>query len=301
MAKKKDLRRLLRVAPVDGVVELADLSPRALPTGPDSKKEAQASIATLGEELAELQERLYAAGSAGDPRRVLLVLQGMDTSGKGGVIEHVVGLVGPAGTHIRSFKKPTEEERAHDFLWRIVRALPGPGVIGVFDRSHYEDVLVPVVHDQIDQAERHRRYAMIRDFESALVSAGTTMIKCFLNISYDEQRERLLARLDDPAKHWKFNEGDIAERRRWPDYQAAYAAALGATSTDQAPWYAIPSDRKWYRNWAVATILRDTLRELDPHYPSRDLDVPRCARSLPHRADRLRKGIADRFTAKRSG
>ncbi|SDS36032.1 PPK2 family polyphosphate kinase [Microlunatus soli] len=277
---KKDLRKLLGVRPVDGVVDLADHPARDIPAGPDSKKDALAELTDLGGELADLQERLYAAGTDGDRRRVLLVLQGMDTSGKGGVIEHVVGLVGPAGTHIRSFKKPTAEELEHDFLWRIRNAVPGPGMIGVFDRSHYEDVLITVVHQQIDDAERERRYAMINDFETELAEAGTTMIKCFLNISYDEQRERLLARLDDPAKHWKFNEGDIVERRRWPEYQDAYAAMLAATSTDTAPWYAIPSDRKWYRNWAIATILRDTLVDLDPQFPQKDLDLADLRRRL---------------------
>jgi PPK2 family polyphosphate:nucleotide phosphotransferase len=274
-----DLRTLLRVRPSDGVVELADHPTRDIPAGPKKKAEAKAMLAELGPELADRQERLYAAGNAGDRRSILLVLQGMDTSGKGGVIEHVVGLVGPAGTHIRSFKKPTEEELQHDFLWRIHKALPGPGMIGVFDRSHYEDVLITAVHGQIDDAERRRRYERINTFEAEIAAAGTTLIKCFLNISYDEQRERLLARLDKPAKHWKFNEADITERRRWPDYQQAYAHVLAATSTEVAPWYAVPSDRKWYRNWAIATILADTLRDLDPQYPDVELDVPRL-RSL---------------------
>lgn len=284
MAKKaastKHLHKALRVDPVDRVVDLADYSPRKPPVGPDSKKDARAALDSLGSELMGLQERLYAGGAAGDPRNVLLVLQGMDTSGKGGVIEHVVGLVGPEGTHIRAFKKPTEEERTHDFLWRIRRELPGPGMIGVFDRSHYEDVLVTVVHDQIDDAERNRRYQLINKFEAELAAAGTTVIKCFLNISYDEQRERLLARLDDQTKNWKFNVGDIAERRLWPEYQQAYARALAATSTEIAPWYAIPSDHKWYRNWAVGGLLRDALRDLDPSYPDTDLDIPQLKRRL---------------------
>lgn len=276
----KSLRRLLRVRPDDGVVELADYSPRKIPAGPDSKRSAVADLESMGPELRSLQERLYADGTAGDKRSVLLVLQGMDTSGKGGVIEHVVGLVGPAGTHIRAFKKPTAEERAHDFLWRIRKELPADGMIGVFDRSHYEDVLVTAVHDQIDDAERVRRYQLINEFEAELAAAGTAVIKCFLNISYAEQRERLLARLDDPTKLWKFNVGDIAERRLWPEYQKAYAAALAATSTDVAPWYAIPSDRKWYRNWAIAVLLRDTLRDLDLHYPEPDLDIAQLKRKL---------------------
>lgn len=275
-----DLRRSLRVDPDDGVVDLADYSPRRIPTGPQSRKESLVALESLGPELVGLQERMYADGTTGERRSVLLVLQGMDTAGKGGVIEHVVGLVGPEGTHIRAFKRPTAEEQAHDFLWRIRRELPGPGMLGVFDRSHYEDVLVTVVHDQIDDAERHRRYQLINQFEADLVAAGTTVLKCFLNISYDEQRERLLARLDDKTKNWKFNVDDIAERRLWPQYQQAYARALAATSTDVAPWYAIPSDRKWYRNWAVTVLLRDALRDLDPRYPDKDLDIPQLKRRL---------------------
>ncbi|QGN33653.1 PPK2 family polyphosphate kinase [Microlunatus sp. Gsoil 973] len=275
-----DLRRKLRVTVEDGTVDLAEHPPRRIPTGPKTKKAARKQLKSIGAELKELQERLYAAGTDGDKRAVLLVLQGMDTSGKGGVIEHVVGIVGPAGTHVRAFKKPTAEEQSHDFLWRIRRELPYGGVIGVFDRSHYEDVLVTVVHDQIDDAERIRRYRLINEFEAELDAAGTRVIKCFLNISYDEQRERLLSRLDDPAKNWKFNVGDIDERRLWPKYQRAYAQALAATSTEVAPWYAIPGDRKWYRNWAVAVLLRDTLRELHPDYPHPDLDIPQLKRRL---------------------
>ena len=276
----KDLRELFRVRPRDGVVDLSDYSTDDSPTGPKKKAEGKDELADLGPELAELQERLYAAATGGDPRSVLLVLQGMDTSGKGGVIEHVVGLVGPTGTHVRAFKAPTEEELAHGFLWRIRKALPAAGMIGVFDRSHYEDVLITVVHHQIDDAERLRRYDMINEFEAELVASGTTVIKCFLHISYDEQRDRLLDRLDDPDKHWKFNEGDITERRLWPEYRRAYAEALAATSTDVAPWYAIPSDHKWYRNWAIGTLLLDTLRDLDPQYPERDLDLPRLRKAL---------------------
>jgi PPK2 family polyphosphate:nucleotide phosphotransferase len=276
-----DLRELFRVTPQDGVVDLAELHhPRSTPAGPQKKAAGHHQLADLGPGLADLQERLYAAATGGDPRSVLLLLQGMDTAGKGGVIEHVVGLVGPTGTHIRAFKKPTEEELAHSFLWRVRKALPPAGMIGAFDRSHYEDVLVTVVHDQIDDAERLLRYQQINAFEHELTESGMTLIKCFLNVSYDEERERLLARLDDPTKHWKFDEADIAERRRWPDYQRAYAAALAATSTDHAPWYAIPSDRKWYRNWAIGTILLETLRDLDPQYPVKELDIPRLKEAL---------------------
>ena len=276
----QDLRRQLRIQPGADHLDLDDLSTDRVRTGPGSKKKSLRTLASMGAELAELQERLFAAATGGDRRSVLLVLQGMDTAGKGGVIDHVVGLVGPSGAHIRAFKKPTPEELSHDFLWRIRNALPGPGQIGVFDRSHYEDVLVPVVHQQIDEGELIKRYAMINEFEAELAEQGTTVIKCFLHLSYDRQRDRLLARLDDPTKYWKFNEGDVTERRLWPDYQRAYARAMAATSTEIAPWYAVPSDHKWYRNWAVATILLDTLRDLDPQYPRTDLDLPRLRQRL---------------------
>ncbi|MGI8879557.1 MAG: PPK2 family polyphosphate kinase [Jatrophihabitans sp.] len=269
------MRDLLRVRPVDGVVALVGYNPAATPGAPGGKKKAARMMVKRGAQLAELQERLYAEATVGGVRRVLVVLQGMDTSGKGGVIDHVMGLVGPAGCHITSFKKPTPEELAHHFLWRIRKGLPGPGSIGVFDRSHYEDVLVVRVHDVIDDAECAHRYDEINRFERELVEGGTTILKCFLNVSYDMQRERLLERLDQPDKNWKFNEGDINERAFWPAYQDAYSAALAHTSTDIAPWYAIPSDHKWYRNWAIGELLRENLEDLDPQYPQVDLDIDR--------------------------
>ena len=229
-----------------------------------------------GASLAAAQEALFAERT----RRVLVVLQGMDTSGKGGVIDHVIGLVSPQGVHIRSFKKPTEAELRHHFLWRVRAALPGPGMIGIFDRSHYEDVLVARVHALAAPEVLEKRYADIARFEAGLVEQGCTLVKCFLHISYDEQRERLLARLADPAKHWKFNEGDLAERARWADYQEAYRIALERCSTDAAPWYAVPADRKWYRNWAVGRLLEETFAELDPQYPRPDLDVKRLTKAL---------------------
>jgi PPK2 family polyphosphate:nucleotide phosphotransferase len=201
------------------------------------------------------------------------VLQGIDTAGKGGVTEHVVGACGPIGVQYTAFKKPTPEEAAHDFLWRIRQKLPGPGVIGVFDRSHYEDVLVPRVHGLIAESELAARYAQINDFEAEIAAAGTTVLKCFLHISYDTQRERLLARLDNPDKHWKFNVDDIDERANWSEYIAAFEAMLANCNTAAAPWYVVPSDSKKYRNWAVAELVRETLEELDPQYPRPALDV----------------------------
>ncbi|GAB3299555.1 polyphosphate kinase 2 family protein [Epidermidibacterium keratini] len=271
-----DLRSVLRVPAEPDAARsfLSSLGPDAKPRGPKDKASAPAAMQQYAGDLGELQERLYAESKGGSQRRLLLVLQGMDTSGKGGVVEHVLGLVNPAGLALRTFKSPTKEELAHHFLWRIRRAVPMAGEIGIFDRSHYEDVLIAKVRSLVDAETIEKRYAEINRFEQGLVDDGVTIIKCFLNISYDEQRERLLARLDDPTKHWKFNEGDIEERQRWDDYQAAYFEALTRCNTDAAPWYAIPSDRKWYRNWAIGQILLETLMELDPQYPKMDLDVP---------------------------
>jgi PPK2 family polyphosphate:nucleotide phosphotransferase len=211
---------------------------------------------------------------------VLVILQGMDTSGKGGVIEHVIGLVNPQGVHIHSFKRPSAEELRHHFLWRVRRALPEPGMIGIFDRSQYEDVLVVRVHRLATPEVVEKRYGEIARFEAGLADQGYGLVKCFLHISYDEQRERLLARLADPDKYWKFNEGDLAERRRWADYQEAYRIALERCSTPRAPWYAVPADRKWYRNWAIGRLLLETVRELDPQFPRPDLDVKALTKAL---------------------
>jgi PPK2 family polyphosphate:nucleotide phosphotransferase len=197
----------------------------------------------------------------------------MDTSGKGGVLRHTMGLVDPQGVRITSFKAPTEEERAHDFLWRIRRAVPQPGYLGVFDRSHYEDVLIARVHAMAPPDELERRYSAISDFERELVDGGTTVIKCLLHISAEEQRARLLARLDDPAKHWKYNPGDIKERAHWPRYRESYEIALERTNTEHAPWHLIPSDKKWYRNLAVGRLLHDALTAMDPQWPPADFDV----------------------------
>jgi PPK2 family polyphosphate:nucleotide phosphotransferase len=275
----KSLRDALRVPPGEPV-DLAALDARATPLAPGGKTRTAKAMAGDGAELARLQEALYASGA----RRVLVVLQGMDTSGKGGVIEHVIGLVNPQGVHIHSFKQPTAEELRHHFLWRVRRALPEPGIIGIFDRSHYEDVLVVRVHRLATPEVIEKRYGEIARFEAGLADQGFALVKCFLNISYDEQRERLLARLADPDKHWKFNEGDLAERRRWADYQEAYRIALERCSTRQAPWYAVPADRKWYRNWAIGRLLLETVRELDPRYPRPDLDVKALTKALapPH-------------------
>jgi PPK2 family polyphosphate:nucleotide phosphotransferase len=270
----KSLRDALRVPP--GGVDLAGLDARATPRAPGGKSRTATAMTADGAELAGLQEALYAAGE----RRVLVVLQGMDTSGKGGVIEHVFGLVNPQGVHIASFKQPTPEELKHHFLWRIRRGVPAPGMIGIFDRSHYEDVLIARVHQLATPEVIEKRYGEINRFEATLAADGVAVVKCFLHVSYDEQRERLLARLADPDKHWKFNQGDLAERKRWAEYQEAYRIALERCSPPGSPWYAVPADRKWYRNWAVGHLLLETVRDIDPQFPRPELDVKRLTKAL---------------------
>jgi len=257
-----------------GPVDLSSIPTR--PKGIEGvvgKQSLEEALADLAPELADLQERLWAEKTTGSRRRILLVLQGMDTSGKGGVLRHTVGLVDPQGVMITSFKAPTELELQHDFLWRIEKALPEPGHIGVFDRSHYEDVLIVKVHGWADAPEIERRYGAINDFEARLVDDGVTIVKCMLHISAEEQEKRLLARLDDPTKYYKFNPGDVDERRLWPAYQRAFEVALERTNTEAAPWYVVPSDSKAMRNYAVGRLLLDALRRLDPQWPPADFDI----------------------------
>jgi len=251
--------------------ELPD--PASTPVGPGKKAKAQDQLDTAGERLSALQEALYAEGVGGGGRSVLLVLQGMDTSGKGGTVSHVLGLVNPMGVNYTAFKKPTAVERRHPYLWRIRRHLPTPGHIGVFDRSHYEDILIPRVQTTLPAAEWRKRYAEINAFERELTATGMTVVKVFLHISPEEQLERLKARLVTPEKRWKFNPADLDARARWNDYHAAYLDILKRTDTDAAPWYVVPADRKWYRNWAVAELLIETLTELAPEFPEPDYDV----------------------------
>jgi PPK2 family polyphosphate:nucleotide phosphotransferase len=274
-----DLRTVLAVRP-EGF-RLAEVDPRGTPGLPDDKVVRKDPKTWAGEQLtaitAELdayQEKLYAAAKAdADGKRVLLVLQAMDCGGKDGTVRNVFHGVSPAGVRVTSFGPPDAEERRHDFLWRIRRALPPAGYLGVFNRSHYEDVLVVRVHDLVPPEVWGRRYDEINAFEAELAAGGLTLLKVMLHISPAEQKERLLARLDDPTKHWKYNPGDVDERARWDDYQQAYQDALVKCSTDAAPWYVVPADRKWYRNWAVASLLRATLAEVDPRYPEPDFDV----------------------------
>lgn len=257
----------------DGAIDLKAIDTAATPVGPGNKADAAEAMAEIGVELAKLQEKLVAEAIRGGRRRVLLILQGMDTSGKDGVIKHVLGLVNPAGVHLTSFKKPTPEELSHDFLWRINSQVPLAGQLGVFNRSQYEDVLMVRVHDLVPRDEWSKRYATINAFERRLVRQGVVVLKCFLHISKDTQRERLAARLDDPTKYWKYNPADVDEREYWAQYQDAYTDALRRCNTVGAPWFVIPSDRKWYRNWAIASLLLETLRALDPQYPPADFDI----------------------------
>ena len=274
MAKQKDQGGLLKQLRLpEGPVDLTEYDARATPGFSGTKEEGKVALENLGAEVSDWQERLFAEGRKGGQRSVLLVLQGMDTSGKGGVIRHGAGLMDPQGLRITSFKAPTPAEKRRGFLWRIRQAVPGPGMIGIFDRSHYEDVLIARVRNLVAPPVWNRRYGQINDFEAELAANGVTLLKCFLHISPEEQKTRLAARLDDPTKLWKYNPGDVDERKLWPAYAEAYQAALERCNSVEAPWYVIPSDRKWYRNWAVTTILLETLKSLDPQWPQADFDV----------------------------
>ncbi|ARC57613.1 hypothetical protein AS850_11075 [Frondihabitans sp. 762G35] len=253
---------------------LADVDTSATPGFNGDKKYGVQALESGAEQLSAMQEKLFASSrGAGGTRSVLLVLQAMDTAGKGGIVRHVVGAVDPQGIRHKAFKAPTEEELAHDFLWRVRREAPTPGMMGVFDRSHYEDVLIGKVRELASLDEIERRYGAIQEFERELVDAGTVIVKVMLHISYDEQKRRLADRLDRPDKFWKFNPGDIDERNLWSDYQNAYEIALQRTSTDDSPWFVVPADRKWYARVAVQRLLVDALSGLDLAWPPADFDV----------------------------
>jgi PPK2 family polyphosphate:nucleotide phosphotransferase len=256
----------LRVSP-GTKVRLADFDPDDTSLAPGDKKKTAEESDALVERIAELQELLHAEHR----RKLLVVLQGMDTSGKDGTIRHVMRGVSPQGVRVTSFKKPTEVELDHDFLWRVHAATPGSGEIAIFNRSHYEDVLVVRVHDLVPPAVWKKRYDQINAFEETLAEGGTIILKFFLHISPEEQRERLQARLDDPTKRWKFEHGDLEERKLWDQYQRAYEAALRKTSTALAPWIIVPANRKWYRNWVVAGAIVEALGKLKMKYPEPDL------------------------------
>ena len=245
---------------------LADIDPGDKPFLTGTEAEQRARLDAMAVELDERQNLLHAEGR----RKLLLVLQGMDTSGKDGTVRWVFSRTSPLGLRVAAFKAPSEEERAHDFLWRCHQVVPRAGELGVWNRSHYEDVLVPVVEGWIDKAEARRRYAQINDFERLLTETGTVVVKCMLHIGKDEQRERLQARVDEPGKQWKFSMGDLAVRKKWDAYQAAYEKALVATSTDEAPWHVIPADSKLNRNLMIAQLLLKTLAGMKIKLPPAD-------------------------------
>lgn len=264
------MENLLRVA---ADFDLAAVDPASTPGFTGDKKAAAALLKSNGAELDELQEKLFAESKNGGTRKVLLVLQAMDTAGKGGIIRHVIGSVDPQGVRIYSFKAPTDEEKQHDFLWRVRKQLPGAGLIGVFDRSHYEDVLIHRVQGFSTPEAIDERYGLINEFERELIADDTTLIKVMLHISHDEQKARLQERLERPDKHWKYNPGDVDERKRWPDYQEAYQLAIERTATEDAPWFVVPAVKKWYARLAVQQLLLDAMRRLNPQWPAADFDV----------------------------
>lgn len=279
-----DPRKLLAV---HGELDLATIYRDKTPGWDEGKKDGQKAMEDQATDLAELQERLFAQAHSdnGSSEAVLIVLQGLDTAGKGGIVRHVMGLVDPQGVSLAAFKAPTKEELKHHFLWRIRRELPEPGMIGVFDRSHYEDVLVPTAQKLVDHDDEHGRswvvddktlrdrYRAIRRFEKRTLEKGIHIIKIFLAISFEEQGERLRERLDRRDKHWKFSTGDLVVRNEWSQYQQAYQEVISRTSTDDAPWYVVPADRKWYARLAVSEILRRTLIDINPSWPQADFDV----------------------------
>lgn len=262
--------KLLKVGPG---FRLVDQPTDAAPGFGGGKRDGAARLGERAADLAKLQEKLFAESRFGGTKSILLVLQAMDTAGKGGIVGHVVGSVDPQGVQLTAFKAPTDAEKAHDFLWRIRKGVPGPGMFGVFDRSHYEDVLIHRVHGWADEAELDRRYAAINDFEAELAAAGTTVVKVMLNLGRDEQKRRLTARLDDSSKYWKYSPGDLDERAFWPAYMDAYQKVFDRTSTPDAPWYVVPADKKWYARLAVEEILIHVLEGLDLHWPAGNFDL----------------------------
>jgi PPK2 family polyphosphate:nucleotide phosphotransferase len=259
LAERVDVHRARPGEPVD----LAAVDPRGTPAWDGDKDAGVRAAAGLNDRLEALQEQLFAEGR----HRLLVVLQATDTAGKDSTIRHVFDGVDPQGVTVAAFKKPTEEELARDYLWRVHAHVPRDGRIAIFNRSHYEDVLVVRVHGLVPEARWRRRYDHIAAFERLLADEGTTVVKFFLHISAAEQAERLQARLDDPEKHWKFAVGDLAERERWDDYQAAFAEAIERTTADHAPWYVVPADRRWYRNLVVSQVLVSTLESFDMRWP----------------------------------
>jgi PPK2 family polyphosphate:nucleotide phosphotransferase len=263
---KGDVGEILRVG--EGFV-LEDVDPDSSPGYKRNKSHSDDDLASGAKQLDEYQERLFAQSRVDATRAsVLLVLQAMDTAGKGGILRHVVGSVDPQGISLSAFKKPTDEELRHDFLWRVKQRVPEPGMIGVFDRSHYEDVLIGRVREFAPPDEIERRYDAINRFERKLTDDGTRVVKVMLHISRDEQKKRLMRRLERPDKHWKYNPDDVDERELWPKYMAAYQTVFERTSTDHAPWFVVPANHKWYARIAVQHLLLEALEDIDPRWPA---------------------------------
>lgn len=252
---------------------VADLDPNGTPGFDGDKALGERLLEERGGALSDLQEMLYARGRTGDSRSVLLILQGMDTAGKGGMVRHVIGHVDPQGVDHTAFGVPTPEEQRHHFLWRIAKALPRGGQLGVFDRSHYEDVLVARVRNLVPESVWSKRYDEINNFERELVDSGMTLVKVAMFVSLDEQKKRLRERLERRDKHWKYNPNDVSERALWPAYQDAYQDMLDKTSTDRAPWYVVPADRKWYSRIAVTELLIEAFERLDLDWPEPTFDI----------------------------
>jgi PPK2 family polyphosphate:nucleotide phosphotransferase len=271
---RKSIRDQLSARPRRGKVNLTAIDPSET----NGIKRRRVDELTLADEehISSLQQCLHAESK----RSVLIVLQGMDTSGKDGTIRYALRGLNPQGVRIVSFKKPTPAERRHDFLWRVRRQLPGPGEVVIFNRSHYEDVLIAKVRGLASPKVIEERYDIINRFEAGIVRQGTAIVKVFLHISAEEQRGRLLARLNEPDKHWKFSRNDIGERPFWDDYQGAYDSAIGRCSTAKAPWYIVPANRKWYRNWTVSQLLIETLEGMKLNYPNPHLDLEALKTSL---------------------
>ena len=252
---------------------LSDVDPDSTPGYTGTKEDGRLLLADMDDELTELQEKLFAESRFGGRKRILLILQAMDTAGKGGIVKHVMAAMDPQGVQFKAFKAPTDEEKSYDFLWRIEKEVPAAGMVGVFDRSHYEDVLIHRVHGWASPDEIKRRYVAINEFEARLTDSGTKVVKVMLYISGEEQKARLLARLDNPAKHWKYNTGDLKQRAFWEDYMEAYQAVFDETNTDHAPWYVVPASKKWYARIAVQQLLLEGLGELELEWPKAEFDV----------------------------
>ena len=252
---------------------LADIDPGSTPGFDGGKKAGEKALLAGADEFADLQEKLFAQSLFGGQKSILLVLQAMDTAGKGGIVGHVVGQANPQGVRAFGFKAPTDEEKRHDFLWRVRKQLPPPGYVGVFDRSHYEDVLIHRVRGFSTPEVIEQRYGLINDFEADVAAGGTTIVKVMLHIGPDEQKKRLSDRLERPEKNWKYNPGDVDERELWPQYQEAYQIALERTSTTDAPWFVVPANHKWYARLAVQRLMLDALRGMALEWPRADYDV----------------------------